>query len=167
MEFRSIVKKYKDTFRKVRYGVLIIVIGILLMVIPDKQKTVENVQQQVETNQLETVESRLASILSEVDGAGQTSVLLTVLAGEESIYQVDEQVSTNSDSSETKITTITVTGKDKNETGLIRQVIPQKYLGAIIVCRGADSPSVKLAIVEAVAKVTGLGADQISVLKMK
>ena len=167
MEFRSMIMKCKDAFHKFRYAMIVIALGILLMVIPDKPKTVEVAQSQPEVIQTETVESRLASILSEVDGAGQTSVLLTVLSGEETIYQVDEQVSTNSDSSETKITTITITGQDKNETGLIRQVIPQRYLGAIVVCRGADSPSVKLAIVEAVAKVTGLGADQISVLKMK
>ena len=167
MELRSIVTRLKETFHKFRYVILVIAIGILFMVIPDKPKTAEVTKPQEEVKQTETIESRLASILSEVDGAGQTNVLLTVLSGEETIYQIDEQISANADSSETKITTITITGKDKNETGLIRQVIPQKYLGAIIVCQGADSPSVKLAIVEAVGKVTGLGADQISVLKMK
>ena len=36
----------------------------------------------------------------------------------------------------------------------------------VVLCQGADAPSVKLAIVEAVRCVTGLGADQISVQKM-
>jgi hypothetical protein len=40
-------------------------------------------------------------------------------------------------------------------------------MGAIVVCQGADSPSVKLAITQAVAKITGLGTDEICVLKMK
>jgi stage III sporulation protein AG len=36
-----------------------------------------------------------------------------------------------------------------------------------VVCQGADDPVVKLLIVDAVSKVTGLGADKISVMKMK
>ena len=49
----------------------------------------------------------------------------------------------------------------------MRQENPAQYLGVIVVCEGADSPAVRLAIVEAVSDVTGLGADRISVLKMK
>jgi len=67
----------------------------------------------------------------------------------------------------TRITTITVTGTNRNEEGLIKQINPPTYLGAIIICQGADSASVRLAIVDAVSKLTGLGADSIAVLKMK
>ncbi len=167
MGFKSIGTRIKNICHKFRYAVLVVAVGIILMIIPEQPKSVEVIPIETEIKQTDTVESRLASILSKVSGAGETSVLLTVSSGEETIYQVDEQVRTNPDSSETTITTITITGKDKYETGLVRQVIPQTYLGAIVVCRGADNPSVKLAIVEAVGKVTGLGADQISVLKMK
>ena len=40
-------------------------------------------------------------------------------------------------------------------------------VGAIIVCQGGDSPTVRLNIVEAVSNVTGIGSDRITVLKMK
>ena len=40
-------------------------------------------------------------------------------------------------------------------------------MGAIVVCQGGDNATVRLAIIEAVSNVTGLGADKISVLKMK
>ena len=56
---------------------------------------------------------------------------------------------------------------DRKESGLIKQVNPQKYLGAIVVCQGADSPSVRLAITQAVSRIIGLSADKICVLKMK
>ena len=46
-------------------------------------------------------------------------------------------------------------------------VLSPTYLGAVIVCQGGDSPTVKLAIVEAVSNATGLSADKITVLKMK
>jgi len=49
----------------------------------------------------------------------------------------------------------------------VQQVNPPTYLGAVIVCQGADSASVRLAIVSAVGSVTGLSTDKITVLKMK
>jgi stage III sporulation protein AG len=49
----------------------------------------------------------------------------------------------------------------------VRQVIPPKYQGAIIVCQGAEKATVRLQVVEAVVNVTGLTADKITVLKMK
>ena len=60
-----------------------------------------------------------------------------------------------------------ITDSNRNETGLIHQRNPPKYQGAIILAMGADDPAVKLAIVDAVSNVTGLGADKISVLKMQ
>lgn len=39
-------------------------------------------------------------------------------------------------------------------------------MGAAVVCDGADSPQVRLAVVEAVSAYTGLGSDKITVLTM-
>ncbi|MFR6424441.1 MAG: hypothetical protein ACLUNO_01710 [Oscillospiraceae bacterium] len=45
---------------------------------------------------------------------------------------------------------------------LLRTVSPQ-YLGAVVVCDGADAPQVQLAVTQAVAQFTGLSTDRISV----
>jgi stage III sporulation protein AG len=63
--------------------------------------------------------------------------------------------------------TVIITDAQRAQQGLVKQVNPPVYLGAVVVCQGADRASVRLAIVEAVANATGLGADKISVLKMK
>ena len=39
--------------------------------------------------------------------------------------------------------------------------------GAVIVCRGAENPEVRLSVTNAVAAYTGLGSDKITVMKMK
>lgn len=39
--------------------------------------------------------------------------------------------------------------------------------GAVIVCRGAGDPGVRLNVTNAVAAYTGLGSDKITVMKMK
>ena len=55
----------------------------------------------------------------------------------------------------------------RNETGLIRQIIPPVYRGAVVLCQGAENANIRLQIVEAVKSVTGLSSDHITVLKMK
>ena len=113
------------------------------------------------------LEEQLANILAKVSGAGEVKVMLSLAAGEETLYQTDVDQQTQTDSTSSKRNTVTVTDSQRNESGLVRQVLPPAYMGAIIVCEGADAPSVRLAIIEAVSDVTGLGADKISVLKMK
>ena len=109
----------------------------------------------------------LSALLSKIEGVGKVEVMLTIRSGETTYYQRDEDISSNSDSSSLRQETIVLTDSERNEHPLITQVLPPQYLGAVIVCQGADQPSVKWAIVEAVSKATGLGADQITVLKMK
>ena len=55
----------------------------------------------------------------------------------------------------------------RTETGLVRQTLEPIYRGAVVLCDGADQSGVRLAIVNAVSSVTGLGADRICVLKRK
>jgi stage III sporulation protein AG len=111
----------------------------------------------------QTPEQRLEQILSCVAGAGEVRVLLSVTQGEETAYQTDTDIGATDQRSDT----VTVTDRDRNQTGLVVRVDPPVYLGAVVVCQGADDPQVRLAIVEAVSKYTGLRANQISVLKMK
>ena len=169
MVIKGIDKKLTALIKKYRYVLLVLLIGLCLMAIPSRKTVVTQEKQMVseEPVQQMSVSEELAQILSQVDGAGNVKVLLTVAAGEETLYQTNEDISTSSESSTTQISTVTVTSAQRDEYGLIRQTNPPVYKGAIIVCQGADDPQIQLAIVSAVSKVTGLGADRISVMKMK
>lgn len=169
MDLAPIRKKCTDFLKKYRYAALVLLIGIALMVLPSNKEDSKGeleVPVQEEPTQ-DSINEQLADILSKVDGAGNVQVLLSVQAGEETLYQTDDTVTVTGDSSSTEISTIILSNTDKAQTGLIRQVNPPIYLGAVVVCQGGGDPNVKLAITEAVSKVTGLGADRISVLKMK
>ena len=147
---------------------LIAAIGIILMLFPgtkDKKDSV-TVPETAAYVQLSD-EEKLREILSYISGAGDVAVMLTQAQGQMTIYQTDYTISDSSDGNNNKSETIIVTDAERRQDGLVKQVIPPTYLGAIILCEGADSPTVRLSIVEAVSKVTGLGADRISVLKMK
>ena len=113
------------------------------------------------------MEDRLNDILGQIRGAGRVKVMLTVASGEETIYQFDQNHSTDESGSSIQKDTVTVTDKDRGQSGLITQINPPKYLGALIVCQGADDATVRLAISEAVSSLTGLGMDKITIVKMK
>lgn len=153
----SFVKKY-------RYVLLVLAIGMLLMLLPERKQTNDVPSQQIESAPTESMQEQLASILSKVDGAGKVEVLLAVSEGEKILYQTDEEISSSAMS---RIDTVILTNDSRAQEGMICQIIPEKYEGAVIVCEGGSNPNVKLAIVDAVTKLTGLGADKITVLKMK
>lgn len=148
----DLVKKLTDFVMRHRYAVLILAVGIILMLLPTGEKKVSETVE--ETIPEISLSEQLEQILSQIDGVGKVQVLLTVASGEEIIYQYDDK-------------TVTVTDAERAENGLIRQVIPERYLGAVVVCQGADQASVRLCVVEAVCIVTGLNANCVTVVKMK
>ena len=152
--------------KKYRYVLLVVLVGLVLLVLPEEKEPVKQ-PESIQTEEKRNLQEDLAAILSQVAGAGKVEVLLTQATGEETIYQTDEDLSTGESTSDIRSDTVLVTGTDRSETGLVRQVNPPTYQGAIVLCQGADSAQVKLSIVEAVMSVTGLRSDCITVLKMK
>lgn len=168
MDMVNIPIKMLDLIKKYKYAVIVLLLGVTLMLVPIgkhektvQQTSVEQIKEDVD------ITKALEQILCQISGAGEVRVLLTVATSEETVYQTDNKLSQSEENSNTQIDTVTVTDADRNERGLIKQMISPVYRGAIVVCQGADSAQVRLAIVEAVAKVTGLSSDRISVLKMK
>lgn len=161
-------EKLQSFFKKYKYVALVLAVGLVLMLLPSQKKTASDQGSVVQpTESAPSVQEQLSQILSQINGAGKVQVMLTVASGEEIIYQTNDDFETNNDTGSTRADTVTVTDAERNESGLIRQVNPPAYLGALVVCQGADSPTVRFAIADAVTKITGLGADKISILKMK
>ena len=167
MEIKKMQLKWMRLFQKFKFVILIVAVGVILMMIPADKDSKESSQQPTPSVSEKSLNDELAEILSKIDGAGDVRVLLTVSAGEQTLYQTDDEVSVDENSSNTKIKTVIVTNSEKSQVGLIKQINPPQYLGAVILCEGADSPSVRLAVLDAVSKATGLGSDKISILKMK
>lgn len=167
MDWKAIGIKLADFVRKYRYVLIIVLIGLVLMLLPGRQTQEQTPSQPAQEQQEQRdLAQELTQILSQIQGAGKVQVMLTVASGETTLYQYDEDVA-NGDSGSNRQDTVIVTDENRAQAGLIRQINPPTYQGAIIVCEGADSASVRLGIIEAVSKVTGLGTGRISVLKMK
>ncbi len=168
MERKIISGKISELIKKYRFVILILLIGLAFMLIPTKESADIQINTGQDTTvQKEELDKKLEKILTHIEGVGQVRVLLTLDKGEKTIYQSDSDISEQESEKTTRITTITVTDAQRNQKGLVQQINPPTYLGAIVVCQGADSAKVKFAVIQAVSGVTGLGSDKISVLKMK
>lgn len=160
----SYVTTAAEFLKKHRLLLLMIAAGILLLTLPTQEEPLDT--NPVQTTVIEeplSLEERLSNLLSKMDGAGRTAVLLTQARGEQLLYQTDE----SSSGTDLRTETVLVTKADREETGLLRQRLPPVWQGAVVLCQGADRPEVRLRIVEAVMSATGLTSDKITVLKMK
>jgi len=160
----EIAGKLPDIIKNNKYITAAVIIGIILMVLPTSTS-----KQKAETTSneppfsLSEQEKKLEDILKRLDGAGNVKVMLTLESGAEEILAYD----TTLRDTEEKNDVVTVNnGSGVTEPIAVKYIYP-KYLGAAIVCEGADSSIVRLNIIETVAAVTGLTADKISVIKMK
>lgn len=166
MDWVALRKKMTSLFRKYQYVFLILAVGLLLMGLPGTQKKEEPVQQNTAPAAPDSSE-KLAQILSQIDGVGKVRVFLTEAAGAQTVYQTDRDENRTDTTTSVKLETVIVSDSSRAQSPLVKQVIPPVYLGAIIVCQGAGSASVRLAVAQAVSNVTGIGTDRIAVLKMK
>lgn len=167
MDTKQLLEKISQIVKQYKYVVMIVLVGIFLMMLPSGKS--EETPQTEQTVHIETksMEERLTEVLSQIRGAGKVRVMLTEEVGAETIYKTDESISMSGDSSSSKKDTVTVTDENRAQNGLITQVNPPKYQGAVIVCKGADDPRVRLAIVSAVSSLTGLKSDKITIVRMK
>ena len=157
---------------KYKHVLLILLVGIGLMLLPSggkssaqEQSTPTAAPEQLQ--QPQPLQEQLSSFLSRMEGAGRVEVLLTLATGEEPLYQPDSDRPTADRSETERQDTVIVSDSGRNETGLVCQVNPPTYLGAVVLCQGADSSAVRLAITQAVANAPGLGPHKITILKMK
>lgn len=156
------MKQIKELTSKYKYVLLVILAGLGLMFLPAGERA-DPVSVPSEPAREVTIQESLEAILSKIQGVGKVQVLLTEAAGTRTEYVYDKSTSEGNQ----KTDAVILTDASRAQKGLVSQVIPPVYLGAVVVCQGGDSPPVKLAVVEAVRAATGLSADKVTVLKMK
>ena len=170
MDVTLIRNKFFAWVKKYRYVVLVLAAGMLLMLLPTGSKDSEElplVETPPEKTQLEITAAQLEGVLSQIKGAGKVEVLLTCAAGERTVFHTDERTSSSESAQSHEYETVLITDNNRTDEALVSQILAPEYLGAVIVCQGAENPAVRLAVSDAVSKATGLGTDRISVLMMK
>ena len=160
MNLQVQVKKLWALFQKYKLVLLVFAVGLVLLLWPN-----HSAQTAVPVSSEET-EAELESVLSQIEGAGQVSVALTLKDGMERVYATDETSFQDGDGQEDQQTQTVIlsTGSGTEAAVLVQQRYPT-FQGAVVVCSGGGDAEVRLLITQAVSALTGLGTDRISVCK--
>ena len=156
----------KELLGRYKYILLIVLAGAVLLLIPGGQVDGEpggTSYQKQEEFDLEAMETKLERALSQIQGAGEVTVVLTL---KESAHQVLARDTQHSDREESSTTVILSRGSGVEEPVPLHRIYPT-YQGALVVCAGGADARVRLQIMEAVRALTGLSTEKISVCKGK
>ncbi len=164
LDFAGLAKR----LGKYKYVALILCLGVVLMLWPtqsisgQEEDAASTVQTAEGEFRLEELEEKLSAALSEINGVGEATVMLTLRSsGEEVLAQNTSEGSTSD-----RETVIVSTGSGTEEAVSVKTIYPQ-FQGALVVCDGGGNASVKLAVLQAVSAITGLSSDQISICQRK
>ena len=159
--------KLKGLWKRYQLPLLILLAGIALMLLPVRKTSGRNPETVPETNSfsLSATQAEMESILGNISGVGRVKVMLTLKGG--TTLQLAEDKDKSSRETENRQDSQVVKlnrGSGQQEVVITSEIYPA-YLGAVVVCDGADDPSVRLCIIEAIAVLTGLSSEKISVAK--
>ena len=172
----EITGKLLKAAKKYKYALLILLLGVALLLLPSGKKEAQTQNEPADTvtddkAYAAVTEQRLTEMLSKIEGAGRVEVMLTLRTGTRTRYQTDTQNSEESSDSGTQRSseqkTVILSEGSAYDKAAVSAVDYPLFQGALIVSEGADSASVKLALTQAVAALTGLSSDQITVVNLK
>ena len=117
----------------------------------------------------QALEQKLEGVLSQVKGAGQVKVMISLDGSPELKYAMDSDTnvsnSSNGITSSTSSESPILVGKNGSTSPLILTEILPKVKGVIVVSSGANDISIKLDILNSVSTLLGISTDKINVLK--
>lgn len=122
----------------------------------------------------ENLEKRLYSLISSIEGVGETELMITLENDTEYIY-ADEEKKTFDKSEETDDSVVEKENIEKNlilidgENGkeaLLKTAIEPKVRGIVVVCEGGDSPTVQQRVTDALKAALDIQSDKICVTKL-
>ncbi|MBR6654659.1 MAG: hypothetical protein IKL27_08025 [Oscillospiraceae bacterium] len=147
-----------------------LVLGLVLLCLPvGEEKTVGEQKNHVPEFSLEAEEKRIAQALERIAGVGEVKVVLTLKSSVEQRVARDESTEyrTLSEGYElsSESSAVLLQGDEAEEPIVLKYIYPE-YKGALIVADNVGA-SLRLEITNAVAALTGLSTDKISVVPGK
>lgn len=149
--------------KKYQYVLLVLLVGILLLAWPSGEESTSQTTTDTDEDSvvfdLPALEEELAQILSQIEGVGEADVVLTLSDGGKKVLATDESIGETSQ----ETTTVIISNGSSQQSTVTVELIYPTFQGALIVCDGGNSSTVRLAVVQAVGALTGLKSSQISV----
>ncbi|MCC8100812.1 MAG: stage III sporulation protein AG, partial [Clostridiales bacterium] len=145
------------------------------------QDTAEGQASEEGTEELTTeLEERLARILSQVEGIGETRVMITLKSDGKKVVEKDTEQSegkeentdesgssSSSEQSSSGESTIYEKASDGSEAPFVSENLAPEILGVLVIAQGADDSLIVTEITEAVMALFSVEAHKIKVMKME
>ncbi len=183
VKLKDFTHKFSNIFSKNKKTTAIFIIGIvgiLLIGLSDvfsgsKTETKSGSNNEISVEQyVAELEKKTEKIISKIDGAGKSKIMITADTSKENEYAVNENksqdVSGKNEALEqhTQIQNeIVITQQNNEDSALVVKVIEPQIRGVLVLCEGADTPKIAEQITNAVKTVLGVPYNKICVLKLK
>lgn len=163
----KLVDSIKKLFKKIKLEYFIAVVAILTVFLifsnnfKNDSLTTNSTINDVDEYVL-MLENKLSKRLSEIDGAGKVSVIISVKKGIYTEIATEKSTSTGINGEKTEETPILVSGKPI----ILNEIYPE-ICGVVIIAKGANNIKVKMALLAATQIFLDLTSDKIEILTMK
>ena len=169
-EKKSIINKLINKLKSIKNIEIILAIAavcIVLLVYFSGNKNLNNTINSVEnlqtTEYVADIENRLNNVLSNINGAGNVKVMVTIESKSQEEYATNTETKTSTSSSGT---TTTTTKEEvviiQNKPLVVNESLP-KIKGVIVVAQGASNVNVKLELLKAVQTLLEIDANDIEI----
>ena len=164
-----------EVLGRYKYVLMVVALGALLLAWPQRTKdsggisAAQETQEQSQREELAELETAMEEILGKISGVGRVEVMLTLQSGSEKVLASESSLQYSGsaqapDDYKRSTETVIVSGGGDDSVVVTQERCPQ-YRGALVVCEGGGSDTVRLQVTEAVAALTGLGTDRIAVVR--
>ena len=121
-----------------------------------------------ESEYINDLEKRVEAIVSSIDGAGKSEVMINIASTSETVYVKENKNSYDSseevNKGESENSVLTMTDSTGNQYAVVTKTIMPQISGVIVACDGGNIQSVKATITDAVCTVLGIGANNVCVI---
>ncbi|MDE6833955.1 MAG: hypothetical protein K2J39_06915 [Ruminococcus sp.] len=169
-KFRNLPKDKKLLVVMMFLGIAGLIFIMLSDTVPDSKETEKGYSLEdgicnAETFRIDT-EKRLEEFLSNIEGAGDVKVCITVATDQRYVYATEGKRNQSGNTTEEEKKYVII-GNGSEKTALVETVQPPAITGAVVACSGYDSPAVQEQIYKATSAVLGISTGKIYVTKLK
>lgn len=174
----EVIKEAKELLKNRKWAVFMTVCGsaglLLIMIsslLPDNKAAPDIIKEQRQSvcgseAYCKDTESRLEAFLSEIDGAGEVKVYLTVGSEQRYVYATEGRHSRSDNKTEEEEKYVIV-GGGSEKNALVETIEAPEITGAVIVCGGGGDAAVRENIYKAASAALGIPTAKIYVAKIR
>lgn len=174
----EVIKEAKELLKNRKWAVFMTVCGsaglLLIMIsslLPDNKAAPDIIKEQRQSvcgseAYCKDTERRLEAFLSEIDGAGEVKVYLTVGSEQRYVYATEGRHSRSDNKTEEEEKYVIV-GGGSEKNALVETIEAPEITGAVIVCGGGGDAAVRENIYKAASAALGIPTAKIYVAKIR